>query len=141
MEEQSTISRCLKEAKDTHQLPLRGNHHMKRGWKKSYPSEQVLSGRVDLLETSPGNTDLASNLVLAASKSIFNGTELEGGRGTSLDRSGFVIPLGGGGALDTLNEFTVLLDCFVSGLRVSGVQEGESSAYIADTFSVLGLEV
>lgn len=97
---------------------------------------------MDSLETGPGGGDLAGDLVLGATKGIFNGTELEGGRDTSLDRSGFVIPLGGGGALDTLNEFTVLLDCFVSGLRVSGVQEGESTAYIADTLvSVLGVEV
>jgi hypothetical protein len=91
---------------------------------------------VDSLETGPGDTDLASNLVLQTSKSIFNGTELDRGRGRSLESSGMVVLVGWGRrAWDTSSEFTVLiLDWVESVLDVRGShREEESKAYIAYT--------
>lgn len=105
---------------------------MKRDWKKNYYQkifyqEKLRLTRLDSLETGPGGGDLAGDLVLGATKGIFNGTELEGGRDTSLDRSRFVISLGGCGALDTPNEFTVPFDCVESGLRVRGLSKGRKT--------------
>jgi hypothetical protein len=91
---------------------------------------------VNSLETGPGDTDLASNLVLQTSKGIFNGTELDRGRGRSLESSGMVVLVGWGRwARDTSSEFTVLvLDWVESVLHVNGSpQEEESKAYIAYT--------
>jgi hypothetical protein len=98
---------------------------MKRGWKKNYPSADILtdwSNRMNSLETSPGHTDLTSNLVLQTSKSNFNGTELDRSRGRSLESSGMVVLVGWGRwAWDTSSEFTVLvLDWVESVLIVSG---------------------
>jgi hypothetical protein len=81
---------------------------------------------VDSLETSPGDTDLAGNLVLQTSKSIFNGTELDRGRGRSLESSGMVVLVGWGrGAWDTGSEFTVLHDWVESVLDVNGSHKRE----------------
>jgi len=77
---------------------------------------------MDSLETSPSDTDLASNLVLQTSKSVLDGTELDRSRGRSLKSSGVVVLVGWGrGAWDTSSKFTVLvLDRVESGLIVSG---------------------
>ena len=94
------------------------------------------------LETSPGDTDLASNLVLQTSKSIFNGTEFDGGRGRSLESSGMVVLVRWGRrARDTSSEFTVLHDWVESVLYVNGShREEESKAYITYTLvSVLDI--
>ena len=74
------------------------------------------------LETSPSNTDLASNLVLQTSKSVLDRTELDRSRGRSLESSGVIVLVGWGRrAWDTSSEFTVLvLDWVESGLIVSG---------------------
>jgi hypothetical protein len=92
-------------------------------------SEHILSDGskpIDSLETGPGDTDLASNLVLEASKSIFNGTELDRSRGSSLDSSGLVVFLGRSrGAWDTGSKFTVLvLDWVVSVLNCQRIHKG-----------------
>ena len=74
------------------------------------------------LETGPGDTDLASNLVLQTSKSVLDGTEFDRSRGRSLESSGVVVLVGWGrGAWDTSSKFTVLvLDWVESVLSVSG---------------------
>jgi hypothetical protein len=101
-------------------------------------SERILSRKAELdsLETSPGDTDLASNLVLQTSKSIFDGAELDRGRGRSLESSGMVVLVGWGRrARDTSSEFTALiLDWVEAVLHVNGShREEESKAYIAYT--------
>jgi hypothetical protein len=90
---------------------------------------------VDSLETGPGDTDLASNLVLQTSKSIFNGTELDRGRGRSLESSGMVVLVGWGRwAWDTGSEFTVLvLDWVESVLVVSEYTRVTRKTYITFT--------
>jgi hypothetical protein len=87
------------------------------------------------LETGPGDTDLASNLVLQTSKSIFNGTEFDGGRGRSLESSGMVVLVGWGRwAWDTGSDFTVLvLDWVESVLVVSEYTRVARKTYITFT--------
>jgi hypothetical protein len=90
---------------------------------------------VDSLETGPGDTNLASNLVLQTSKSIFNGAEFDGGRGRSLESSGMVVLVGWGRwAWDTGSEFTMLvLDWVESVLIVSGYTRVTRKTYITFT--------
>jgi hypothetical protein len=87
------------------------------------------------LETSPGDTDLAGNLILGASKSIFDGTKLDGRRGRSLESSGMVVLVGWGRrARDTSSEFTVLvLDWVESVLVVSEYTRLTRKTYITFT--------
>lgn len=116
MDEQSIISSCPRARRDTHQLPLLGIHHMKRGWKRHlsnqlknpYPTE-------DSLETSPRGADLASSLGSGASKSFFNSVELDRCRSASL-QSSWVVVLGSGRCARGTDEDTVLLAGVVSGL-------------------------
>ena len=116
MDEQSIISSCPRARRETHQLPLLGIHHMKRGWKRHlssqlknpYPAE-------DSLETSPGGTDLASSLGSRASKSFLYGVKLDRCRSASL-QSSWVVVLGSGRCARGTDEDTVLLAGVVSGL-------------------------
>jgi len=116
MDEQSIISSCPRARRDTHQLPLRGIHHMKRGWrrhlsiqlKNPYPAE-------DSLETSPRGADLASSLGSRASKSFLNSVELDRCRSASLQSSLYVL-LGGGRCARGADEDSVLLASVESGL-------------------------
>ena len=90
---------------------------------------------MDSLETSPSDTDLASNLILQTSKSILDGTELDRSRGRSLESSGVIVLVGWGRrAWDTGSEFTVLvLDWVESVLIVSGYTRVTRETYITFT--------
>ena len=84
---------------------------------------------MDSLETGPSGGDLASDLVLGATKSIFNGPKLDRDWGSSLESS-----LGWSWRTwDTSDKFTVLLDWVEAVLDVSqcmwGVSEGTYFAY------------